>query len=180
MAQFLTMDGQRFDGAELIEKIASQYEYHLKIAKKLKAMLDAAELVDKQVITYPSAMNGNSNLEINAKELPKDKISSPEKKTFERWIQEILSDGKPRTVRMLMNKYYELTSIEIDRNGFSSRLSGIFTNKNSIRSVEFKEYPNEIRYWWCLAEWFDGHKLKQAYIEKINLDALSQLNEMEK
>jgi hypothetical protein len=89
--------------------------------------------------------------------------------TFKEWVLKILSDGKPRTSRQLYEEYIKIQP-ESGLKGFYD-FSGRFANitKGIIKKHKVEENSMAKRYFYGLAEWFDGENLKQEYFNKIIL-----------
>lgn len=57
---------------------------------------------------------------------------------------------------------------KLSSESWSPQLSTIYKDdKRPFRRIEFKENPNETRYFYGLKKWFDGDVLKQEYMERL-------------
>ncbi|MEI6174201.1 MAG: hypothetical protein WCR01_10640 [Bacteroidota bacterium] len=90
--------------------------------------------------------------------------------TFKQGVLSILSDGRPRTTRQCYEDFLKTPTDSVIKNfyDFSGRFSNI-TPKGTIKKHKIETNPIDKRYFYGLAEWFDGDNLRQEYFNKIIL-----------
>jgi hypothetical protein len=88
------------------------------------------------------------------------------KPTLRTILKDILTNGQtPLSSNPLREKYNEIAGKNLDKVGFSPRLSNVA--KTDFKIYEVPGLPVDSRYVYCLPEWFDGDELKQEYKDKI-------------
>lgn len=88
--------------------------------------------------------------------------------TFKDRVLKIFEDGQPRTSRQLYNDFLKIvreTNIK-DFYDFSGRFANI-TKKAGIKHYKILNNPINIRFFYGLADWFDGEVLKNEYLQRI-------------
>ncbi|HEY5368792.1 MAG TPA: hypothetical protein VIJ75_07355 [Hanamia sp.] len=162
--------------ASIVEDIKNNWLYHNSEAERFKKLYDMAtmpgpgteisikEKQDSFVLgtkTHPSKMND--------KPYP-NKVSK--KETFEDVIICILNEkGRPMYSSELVNSYELKKAVKIERKNFSSKLAIVAKTKNSIINNEYKELPNNIRFWWGLKDWYRGDDFESPFKDKIMIEA---------
>jgi hypothetical protein len=147
----------------------SQSNYHLIQGRKYKAALEAfnQEVAVVKDLPVEHRLNG-SHHEGNGQVDVFGNIVVP-KKTFQDVVIDILSDGKPKTTRMLHEEYGKRGQKPVTPKDFSSKLSiRAGANDAHIKNTKLAQYPPEARHWWGLTSWFDGDSLKEEFLIKIS------------
>jgi len=135
---------------DLINEAKELFKFYSSEAEKLKQIIDSAESTKPKL--FQSISNGNGRVKLS----------------FEGIILNILSDGSPRTTRMLMEEVEARTgNTSLNRKGFSSRLAIFSKNKRLIRNCHFEEAPNNSKYWWGKSDWFNGNFFTPEYLKRI-------------
>lgn len=145
---------------QIIEDIKANYEYFQKEADKYKKLLLVAGS------TMPSAINEDV-LKKPIVDNPIEVPDSKKKQTFEEQIVDILSDGVPRTSRVLQDHYEKKFGAVYETKNFSSKLSIASKAKGTFRNLLVEGFPKDLRYWWCLSSWFKNDHLLNEYMAKI-------------
>lgn len=98
----------------------------------------------------------------------RDHISvSSSKKTFKEFVKDLLSDGRPRTSREMLNIFVKERGKDMSMPAFSSQLSPMVHKDKLIKIHEEPKNPIETRNYYGLVSWFSGDRLKSEYYAKI-------------
>lgn len=151
---------------ELIKLYQDLIIKHEAIVLESSALLDIYrswidKYTDNTVITPPNNTASTGNTKITH-------LYTPEgiKPTLRTILKDILANGQiPLSSNPLREKYNEVAGKNLDKVGFSPRLSN--AAKTDLRIYEVAGSPIDTRYVYCLPEWFDGDELKQEYKDKI-------------
>lgn len=81
-------------------------------------------------------------------------------------VRIVLSDGYPRTARMLMEAYNARRNSASTLSSFSAFITELL-KAGVVKKHLIESNPMPTRNWYGLAEWFDGPKIKEEYRRKI-------------
>jgi hypothetical protein len=88
-------------------------------------------------------------------------------RTFKETILDILDDGQPRTSRQLLKEFNQIKNKETKLPAFSAQLSTMAKPGDTIKIFTMVNSKIDSKYWYGLAQWFDGKNLLNEYLNKI-------------
>lgn len=139
-----------------LEDIVKQLETELVFHKQEVSRIEAELGILKKYLPT-KFIKSNFNTEVV--------LSMNTKFSFKKAILSFLSDGIPKKARELFEEYKKCKGDnDYKYSSFSPQLSIL----KEIKKHEFNDKSQEDRFYYGLNEWFDGDKLKEEYIVKIN------------
>lgn len=92
--------------------------------------------------------------------------------TFNETIENILSDGIPRTSRQLLDEFNRVKQKATSMSAFSAQLSTFVNKKDVVKIHTAKKSSIANKFWYGLALWFDGNELKKEFQERVKISAI--------